>query len=329
MILMKEKILKMLSEADGYVSGQRLCEDLNVSRTAVWKYINRLKEEGYVIEAVTNKGYCLKERPDVIHAEEIKSRLKTKYWGQETLFFEEVDSTNNVAKKMAEEGAPHGRLVIAEIQNAGKGRRGRSWSSPKGTGIWMTFILRPQINPQAASMLTLVAAMAVRKAIYTEIGFETVIKWPNDIVAGGKKLCGILTEMSAEPEWINYVVVGIGINANTEGFPDDISSVASSLFIETGKKVDRSRLVAAFGNAFEEYYNQFIEKGNLELLTDEYNSFLANYNNQVKILDPAGEYVGISRGINHLGELLVTDSEGRERVVRSGEVSVRGIYGYV
>lgn len=329
MIAMKEKILKMLSEADGYVSGQRLCEELKVSRTAVWKYINRLKEEGYVIEAVTNKGYYLKERPDVIHAEEIKSRLKTRYWGQETLFFEEVDSTNNVAKKMAEEGAPHGRLVIAEIQNAGKGRRGRSWSSPKGTGIWMTFILRPQITPQAASMLTLIAAMAVRKAIYTEMHFETVIKWPNDIVAGGKKLCGILTEMSAEPEWINYVVVGIGINANTEEFPDDISSVASSLLIETGKKVERSRLVAAFGNAFEEYYNQFMEKGNMELLTDEYNSCLANYNNQVKILGPAGECVGVSKGINYLGELLVDDDEGREHVVRSGEVSVRGIYGYV
>lgn len=329
MIAMKEKILKMLSEADGYVSGQRLCEELKVSRTAVWKYINRLKEEGYVIEAVTNKGYCLKERPDVIHAEEIKSRLKTQYWGQETLFFEEVDSTNNVAKKMAEEGAPHGRLVIAEIQNAGKGRRGRSWSSPKGTGIWMTFILRPQINPQAASMLTLVAAMAVRKAVYAETGLETMIKWPNDIVANGKKICGILTEMSAEPEWINYVVVGIGVNANTESFPEEISSVASSLFIETGKKVDRSRLVAAFGNAFEEYYNQFMKKGNLELLTDEYNSFLANYDNQVKILEPAGEYTGISRGINHFGELLVTDMDGRERIVRSGEVSVRGVYGYV
>lgn len=329
MTAMKEKILKMLSEADGYVSGQRLCEELKVSRTAVWKYINRLKEEGYVIEAVTNKGYCLKERPDVIHAEEIKSRLKTRYWGQETLFFEEVDSTNNAAKKMAEEGAPHGRLVIAEIQNAGKGRRGRSWSSPKGTGIWMTFILRPQINPPAASMLTLVAAMAVRKAIYTETGLETVIKWPNDIVANGKKICGILTEMSAEPEWINYVVIGIGINANTEVFPDDISSVASSLFIETGKKVNRSCLVAAFGNAFEDYYNRFMEKGNLELLTEEYNSCLANYNNQVRILDSVGEYVGISKGINRLGELLVTDSEGGERVVRSGEVSVRGIYGYV
>lgn len=326
---MKEKLLRMLSEAEGYVSGQRLCEELNVSRTAVWKNINRLKEEGYVIEAVQNRGYCLKERPDVINAQEIKSRLHTKYWGQETMFFEEVDSTNNVAKKMAEEGAPHGRLVIAENQNAGKGRRGRTWSSPEGTGIWMTFILRPQISPQAASMLTLVAAMAVRKAIYLETGLETVIKWPNDIVAGGKKICGILTEMSAELEWINYVVVGVGINANIRKFPDEISDKATSLILETGRTVDRSRMVSAYGNAFEEYYNRFLETGNLALLKDEYNSSLANFHNQVRVLDTAGEFVGISKGINDAGELVVTDDEGTERIVRSGEVSVRGIYGYV
>lgn len=326
---MKEKILRMLSDAEGYVSGQRLCEELKVSRTAVWKNINRLKEEGYVIEAVTNRGYCLKGRPDVIHDGEIKSRLNTKYWGQETLFFEEVDSTNNVAKKMAEEGAPHGTLIIAENQNAGKGRRGRSWSSPDGTGIWMTFVLRPQIKPQAASMLTLVTAMAVRKAVYTETGLETVIKWPNDIVAGGKKICGILTEMSAELEWINYVVVGVGINANIRKFPDEINDVATSLLLETGQSTDRSRMVAAFGNAFEEYYDKFMAKGNLELLKDEYNDYLANYLNKVKILDGAEDYVGVSQGINAFGELLVTDSEGKERIVRSGEVSVRGIYGYV
>lgn len=326
---MKEKILKMLSETEGYVSGQCLCGEFNVSRTAVWKNIKRLRDEGYVIDAVTGKGYRLEERPDVISAQEIKSRLKTKYWGQKTVFFEEVDSTNNAAKKMAEDGAPHGCLVIAENQNAGKGRRGRSWSSPEGTGIWMTFILRPRIEPQSASMLTLVAAMAVRKAVFRETGLETVIKWPNDLVAGGKKICGILTEMSAEPERINYVVVGVGINANIQKFPDEIRGVATSLLLETGKKADRSKLVASYGNAFEEYYDRFVEKGNLELLKEEYNGCLANFGNQVKILDPAGEFTGISEGINDFGELLVTDGEGKKRTIRSGEVSVRGIYGYV
>ncbi|MGN0512775.1 MAG: biotin--[acetyl-CoA-carboxylase] ligase [Lachnospiraceae bacterium] len=326
---MKEKILKMLTQANDYISGQALCNELNVSRTAIWKYMNQLKEDGYEIEAVTNRGYRLKNRPDVLYANEIKSKLKTLSWAREIYYYDEVDSTNNVAKKLAEDGAPHGTLVITEMQTAGKGRRGRNWSSPKGSGIWMTFILRPQIGPDRASMLTLVSAMAVQKAIENETGLKAVIKWPNDIVVNGKKVCGMLTEMSAEPEWINYVVVGIGINANTKKFPEEIADVATSLSIELGRDITRSNLVAGFGAAFEGYYDRFIKNGDMSDLMDEYNKNLANLDNKVKILDPKGEYTGISKGINKEGELLVTDEDGNERIVRSGEVSVRGIYGYV
>ena len=215
------------------------------------------------------------------------------------------------------------------MQTAGKGRRGRNWSSPKGSGIWMTFILRPQIGPDRASMLTLVSAMAVQKVIEKETGLKAVIKWPNDIVVNGKKVCGMLTEMSAELEWINYVVVGIGINANTKKFPEEIADVATSLSIELGRDITRSNLVAGFGAAFEGYYDRFIKNGDMSDLMDEYNKNLANLDNKVKILDPKGEYTGISKGINKEGELLVTDEDGNERIVRSGEVSVRGIYGYV
>lgn len=326
---MKEKILKMLTQANDYISGQALCNELNVSRTAIWKYMNQLKEDGYEIEAVTNRGYRLKNRPDVLYANEIKSKLKTLSWAREIYYYDEVDSTNNVAKKLAEDGAPHGTLVITEMQTAGKGRRGRNWSSPKGSGIWMTFILRPQIGPDRASMLTLVSAMAVQKAIENETGLKAVIKWPNDIVVNGKKVCGMLTEMSAELEWINYVVVGIGINTNTKKFPEEIADVATSLSIELGRDITRSNLVAGFGAAFEGYYDRFIKNGDMSDLMDEYNKNLANLDNKVKILDPKGEYTGISKGINKEGELLVTDEDGNERIVRSGEVSVRGIYGYV
>lgn len=326
---MKEKVLRVLTQTDGYVSGQSLCNELNVSRTAVWKCINQLKKEGYIIEAVTNKGYCLRESPDVINEESVKCKLDTKFFGKNIVFFEETDSTNNVIKRLAEDGAEHGTLAIAEIQTAGRGRRGKNWSSPKGSGIWMSFLLKPQLTPQKASMLTLVTAMAAREAVYRETGVETVIKWPNDIVVNGKKVCGILTEMSAELDWIHYVVVGIGINVNTESFPAEIKDVASSLWLETGKKVNRSRVIAAFGEAFERYYEQFIRMQDLSLLKEEYNSHLANLNNKVQIIDTAGEYTGISNGINELGELLVTDDEGRVHAVRSGEVSVRGIYGYV
>lgn len=326
---MKEKVLKVLMQTEGYVSGQSLCRELNVSRTAVWKCINQLKEEGYVIDAVTNKGYCLRQSPDVINAEAVKSRLHTKFWGQETVFFEETDSTNNVIKRMAEEGAAHGTLAIAEIQTAGRGRRGRQWASPKGSGIWMSFLLRPEILPQKASMLTLVTALAVRQAILKVCQLPVLIKWPNDIVSRGRKVCGMLTEMSAELEWVHYVVIGIGINVNMEEFPEEIRETATSLRMECERKINRSSLIAAFGEAFEEYYEQFMKSGDLSLLMEEYNQYLVNCGKKVKIIDPAGEYTGVSAGINAQGELLVTDEEGSLRTVRSGEVSVRGIYGYV
>lgn len=261
--------------------------------------------------------------------EAVKSQLNTRFWGQKLICLEETDSTNNEIKKMAEKGAKHGTTVIAEIQTAGRGRRGRSWSSPKESGIWMSFLLRPKIAPQNASMLTLVAALAVRDAIFQTTQLKTLIKWPNDIVAGGRKICGILTEMCAETDKIHYVVVGIGINANMEAFPEDIKDVATSLFLECKRKIQRESLVAAFGEAFEKYYEKFLQTEDLSLLMEEYNQYLANCNNKVKIIDTSKEYTGISGGINAQGELLVTNEEGELQVVRSGEVSVRGIYGYV
>lgn len=328
-IMIKEEVLKVLKESDTFVSGQSLCDSLNVSRTAVWKCINQLKTEGYVIEAVTNKGYRLMQSPDLITEGEIKSLLNTKFWGQELVFFEETDSTNNVIKKMAEEGAPEGQLAIAEIQTGGRGRRGRSWSSPKGSGIWMSFLLRPQIDPMKASMLTIVAAMAAREAVAECSNVEAYIKWPNDIVVNGHKICGILTELSAEMHMINYVVIGVGINVNTTEFPEEIKDTASSLFIETGKKCSRSRIIAAFGSAFEKYYELFLKNENLSDIVNDYDRYLVNINRKVKIIENSSELIATAEGINEEGELLVTDDAGNRHVVRTGEVSVRGIYGYV
>lgn len=327
--MIKEEVLKVLKDTNGYVSGQSLCNSLNVSRTAVWKCINQLKEEGYVIEAVTNRGYHLVQSPDLITEGEVGSLLDTKFWGRSLAFFEETDSTNNVIKKMAEEGAPEGQLAIAEIQTGGKGRRGRSWSSPKGSGIWMSFLLRPQVDPMKASMLTIVAAMAAREAVAACTGVEALIKWPNDIIVNGHKICGILTELSAEMHMINYVVIGVGINVNTEKFPEEIRNTASSLYIETGRKCNRSRIIAAFGSAFEKYYAMFLKKENLSDIVSEYDKYLVNINRKVRIIENSSELIATAGGINEEGELLVTDDEGREHIVRSGEVSVRGIYGYV
>lgn len=325
---MKTEILKLLKEREGYVSGQELCELLGVSRTAVWKAIGQLKEEGCQIEAVRNKGYRLADGSDIMTEAELSSCMITGM-GRKVVYYDCTDSTNIRAKKLAEEGASHGTLVVAGRQEAGRGRRGRAWVSPEGTGIFMSLILRPDILPSSASMLTLVAALAVHDGILFETGLETMIKWPNDIVAGGKKICGILTEMSAELEGIHYVVTGMGINANTESFPDEVKDAATSILLMTGKRVRRSHLTAAVMTAFDKYYEKFIECGSLAGVMEVYNEHMASRGGEVKVLDPAGSYTGTALGIDEKGELLVRLPDGKVRCIVSGEVSVRGIYGYV
>lgn len=326
---MKGEILKLLKETDGYISGQELCERFGVSRTAVWKVINQLKEEGYEIEAVRNKGYILKGSADVLSKEELESTIHTKWAGANVAFFEETDSTNNEIRRLAEQGAPHGTLAVAERQLGGKGRRGRVWTSPAGVGIWMSMLLRPQIDPMAASMLTLVMALATRKGIETATGLRSEIKWPNDLVLNKKKICGILTEMSTELMEIQYVIPGTGINVNQTEFPDEIKATATSLRIESGKLQKRSEIIAAIMAAFEGYYDTFLKTQDMSGLIEEYNANLVNLGNEVCVLDPAGEYRGVSEGINKDGALLVRLSDGTLKEIISGEVSVRGVYGYV
>jgi BirA family biotin operon repressor/biotin-[acetyl-CoA-carboxylase] ligase len=291
--------------------------------------MGQLKDEGYRIEAVRNRGYRLVEEADVITAAELTTMLHTEWLGKRLEYFEETDSTNIQARRLAEEGAPHGTLVVADCQTAGKGRRGRSWVSPHGTGIWMSFVLRPEFEPAYASMLTLVAGMAVAKGIRETTGLEALIKWPNDLVLGGKKICGILTEMSTEDESIRYVVPGIGINVNTEEFPEEIKNTATSLKLVLGKNVKRSPVIAASAAAFEEYYRVFVKTCDMSGLMEEYDRILANREKQVCVLDPKGEYQGLALGIDREGNLLVKREDGSIVPVFSGEVSVRGIYGYV
>ncbi len=326
---MKTEILRYLKEADGYISGQELCERFQVSRTAVWKVVRQLEAEGYEIEAVRNRGYRLKTAGDILSQAEILSSIRGSWAGREILYLDEVDSTNTAAKKAAENGAVHGTLVVSERQTGGKGRRGRAWDSPRGTGIFMTLILRPNMAPVHASMLTLVAALAVADGIRECTGAESLIKWPNDIVMSGKKICGILTEMSADPDCINYVAVGIGINVNMEEFPEEIRGVAASIFTETGKKTKRSLLISAVMAAFERYYEVFMKTTDMSVHLEDYNGKLANCGRTVRVLDPAGEYSGTAIGIDREGELLVEMEDTTVRRVLSGEVSVRGIYGYV
>ena len=326
---MKTEILKALKNSDTYLSGEQLSQKFGVSRTAIWKYIKQLREEGYEIESVTRRGYRLLQTADRITASEILSRNQASWVGKSIEYFEVTDSTNQRIYDFAEKGREEGLLAVAEEQAGGKGRRGRSWVSPPGTGIWMSLLLRPKVEPQKASMVTIVAALAMTKAMEKITGMEIRIKWPNDVVLNGKKVCGILTEMSAELEEIHYIIVGIGINANTESFPEDIQDRATSIYLESGKKVERAAFIAEFCVQFEQYYERFLEMGNLAFLKEEYESYLINIGREVKIIKKKEERVRKALGINELGELIVAKSDGTTEIIFSGEVSVRGLYGYV
>ncbi len=338
---MKSEIIRFLREREGFVSGQELCGQFQVSRTAVWKVINQLKEEGYVIEAGQNKGYRLLESPDIVEKHELESRMNTKWAGRNISFRKETDSTNIDCKQLAEQGAPHGTLAVADMQKNGRGRRGKSWVSPAGCSAFMSLLCRPDFPPDKASMLTLVMGLSVAEAIRGMTGLEAKIKWPNDVVVNGRKVCGILTEMelSVETNEIRYLVIGVGINVNNgygeeisaETFPEEIRDMATSLFLEQdnrGKKLPRAVLIQHVMDAFEKNYEIFVQKFNLSQLQERYNQYLINRDAPVRVLDPKGEYQGIARGIDGFGNLLVELETGEVKEVYSGEVSVRGICGY-
>lgn len=331
----KADILALLRNSKDYVSGQQLCDKFGVTRTAVWKVINQLKEEGYRIESVPRKGYRLMESPaDILSGSEIASRLTTRWAGRKLYCFDVTGSTNNDAKRLAEEGEPHGTVVVADIQNAGKGRRGRQWQTLSGTALSFTLLLRPEFAADKASMITLVMALSVAEAVEKTADAAATIKWPNDIVVNKKKICGMLTEMTMTPEMdeIQYVVVGVGINVNNgspEEFQEEIRETATSLKIETGRQINRAELLTEVLVRFEENYAIFLETSDLSRLRAAYQKHLQGVGNEVRVLDPTGEYTGISHGINDRGELIVVKENGERVQVYAGEVSVRGLYGYV
>lgn len=320
-----------MRQGEEYVSGQQICDRLGVSRTAVWKAVNGLKTEGYEIEAVQNKGYSLISAPDVLTEAEIRSRRQTEWAGSHVEAHERIGySTNLRARQLADQGAAHGTLVAADVQEGGKGRRGRPWTATApGENIAMSIILRPELAPIKASMLTLVAALAVRDGVRKMAGIEPEIKWPNDVVANGRKLCGILTEMALEAEYIQYIVVGIGINVNNESFDSELAEKATSLRLEAGGPFSRAELVCRVLKHFERYYEIFMRTADLSALQEDYNGSLSGRNQVVRVLAPGQEWEGISRGISAAGALRVERADGEIEEVTAGEVSVRGIYGYI
>lgn len=327
---MKSEVLRFLKESKGeFVSGQELSESLGVSRTSIWKHINQLKEEGYEIESVSRKGYMLKSAPDKLDREEIGPLLSTEFIGREIVYLDTVDSTNEEIKRRADKSG-EGLVVISEEQSGGKGRLGRVWNSKRGSGIYMSMLLKPDIHPQDAPKITQVAAAAVVKAL-KDLSVDAKIKWPNDIMLKEKKVAGILTEMTGELMRVEYITLGIGINVNNglEDFPEEIANKASSLKIEEKRSFERKIIVSAVLNNFEKLYSDFLERGSISVSIEicKMNSILLG--KDVRIISRKNEIMRKAVDINEDGELVVEDQDGNREAVFSGEVSVRGIHGYV
>lgn len=322
---MQKKILDILLNTDDFISGQEISERLGVSRQAVWKSINALKEKGYEIQSVTNRGYLLVSSPNYLNESSLKSLLHNKIIGKNLIVLDSVDSTNDCLKKLGNEGCENGTVVVTREQTKGKGRLGRTWQSKKDDGIAFSVLLRPNVAPSEVSAITPLAGLAVCKAIREYTKLDCVIKWPNDIIVGRKKLVGILTEMSAEFDAVEYVITGIGINVDHTSFPEEIAFKATSLLLETGRHIDKNEFLAC---VLEHLENEFV-KNNLELTPtalSEYTDLCATVGRSVTFQRGTRRISGMAVGVSEHGELKVMMSDGTICLVNSGEVTVQGIY---
>lgn len=335
---MKYEIVQLLKEAaPGYVSGGELGRRYQLSRTAIWKHVEELRQEGYSIEASSRKGYRLLPTEDRLNSYEIARNLGTLTVGREVQFFDTIDSTNSHAKKLAAEGCTNGMVVIAGQQTAGRGRLGRSWASLPDKGIYITVVLRPEMAPAQTQIFTLAAAVATAKAISKAAGIRLGIKWPNDLVTDGKKVCGILLEMSSEADRVNYIVIGIGINysQSAEDFPEELRNKAISLKMavkaqKTGELEAKSRLsvIRSVLRELDEAYHIVLD-GRQEEILDLLREHSVTIGREVRFMLKDIEYTGTAVDITPDGRLTVDCNDGVRRELYSGEVSVRGIYNYV
>lgn len=325
---LRADLLRLLKEnSSHYVSGEQICRQLGVSRTAIWKQVEILRNMGYEIDARSNAGYRLVSVPDRLYPEEVGAGLGTSVIGREMRYAPSVGSTNEVAKEWAREGAPDGGVFIAEEQGAGKGRLGRAWFSPAGKGLWFSVVMRPRINPADVPQITMVAAVAVARAVYKETGLTAGIKWPNDLLVGGgrrRKLCGILTEMNADMDRVNYAVLGVGLNVNVtrEDVPRELRDIVASVAMETGKKINRVKLLQAVLRELDHWYQEWLARGFKPVL-EQWKDWNVTLGRRVKVTTLKEVVEGRAEDVDENGSLVVRlDSGGLKRFM-AGEVSLR------
>ncbi len=312
-------ILKALRQG-GHVSGAELSQKLNVSRAAIWARIEELRSLGYDIEASPHHGYSLLSTPDVLHPDDLLSRLyDVKVIGRDVRVFQETSSTNDVVEKLAHDGVREGVVVFAESQTKGRGRLGRKWISPSGKGLWFSILLRPDLRPESATQITIAAATALFRAIRSQTEVTPEIKWPNDILIGGKKVAGILTEMSAELDHVKYMILGIGVDVNLTEFPADLKKIATSLRLETGRIVNRADLAEAILRELDADYER-IRSGQFESVADEWEERCTTIGHGVTIHIGDRTVQGRAEALNTDGALLVRTQHGHLERILGGDV---------
>lgn len=320
---MRNSLLQILKNAAGKrVSGQHLSEALGISRSAVWKHIEALRRDGCRIEASTRKGYLLTDTPDLLNEDEIRKTLTTKNFGKnQIIYLPDASSTNATAKEVAGRGAPEGTIVVAGTQKKGRGRKGRTWFSPPGTGLYASLVLRPHLPPSEAFTFSLLSALAVADGIASvDQRLRPAVKWPNDVLVNGRKVAGILIELSTEADLLDYVIVGFGINVNIDSFPPGLRTEPTSLLLETGKRIPRTIVLASVLAAFEREYRRFLDEGSGPILSEwRKRCDIEGRRISVERLDTVIEGVVKSVGLD--GALLLEDGDGKVHRVHSGDVT--------
>jgi BirA family biotin operon repressor/biotin-[acetyl-CoA-carboxylase] ligase len=318
----KEKILNLLrSSCSGFVSGEELARKCGISRTMVWKHIKSLEREGFGIEAVPSQGYKITTIPDILRQSDIGAGLKTTFIGKKIEFLPEAVSTNTLAMEMAAKGTPEGTVVIAETQSGGKGRLGRKWISPKGN-LYLSVVLRPDIPIHKAPLITLTGAVAVASAIRTMCGLEAGIKWPNDILISGKKVSGLLTEMSAEQDRIRHIVLGIGVDVNMEmgELPTEVLSRTTTLAAEAGARINRTAMLHQVLRDLERWYQMFLN--NDADVLEEWKKLNVTVGNRITVSGAGEALDGLAEGVDRDGRLIVRLNDGTIRTVAAGDVTI-------
>ena len=320
----RDQLLSYLKERKGeWISGESLSNKIAVSRAAIWKHIRTLREEGYHIESSTNKGYSLQKVSEMLLPREIREGLETKVFGKsDIVYFKETDSTNTRAKELATQGAPEGTLVVSEAQTEGRGRKGRDWFSPPGSGVYVSLILRPTVPPSEAPKITLLTAVVMAETLLSLTQLRVRIKWPNDILVNGKKIAGILTEMSTDMDAIDYVVVGLGLNVDTPRFPHDIREKATSIFIETGTHFSRVKLIKAYLKWYEQYYQIFKGIG-FDPILKRWKELADIIGKRIVVEMIDQTLTGEVQDIDSDGFLVLRDEEGKSIRIVSGDITLR------